>query len=126
MRLILLVGLGGFFGSITRYLATVYFIKLTSSAFPFGTLFINVTGSFLIGVIYGLSSRYNWPNSEWRTFFATGFCGGYTTFSTFSYENLKLLESGNYSSFATYSTASVIMGILATFVGLALTRMNVQ
>lgn len=126
MRLILLVGLGGFLGSVTRYLTAVYFTKLIPSLFPYGTFFINISGSFLIGVIYGLSERYNWPTSEWRIFLTTGFCGGYTTFSAFSYENIKLIESGNYLTFITYSSASVIAGIVAAFIGLAITKINFQ
>lgn len=126
MRLALLVGVGGFLGSIIRYVAAIHFSKVIPSAFPFGTFFINVSGSFLIGVIYGLSGRYNWPTTEWRVFLATGFCGGYTTFSAFSYENIKLLESGNYVIFAAYSVASVVAGIFAALIGVAITKINFQ
>ena len=122
-RTIILVALGGLLGSISRYLTVFYFNKLIPSTFPFGTFAVNIFGCFIIGIIYGLSERFNWLTPEWRIFLATGFCGGYTTFSAFAYENIKLLEASNYAMFASYSLISFAAGLLAVFLGLALTKL---
>jgi CrcB protein len=87
-----------------------------------GTFTANILGCLIIGVIYGLSARFSWLTPEWRFFLATGFCGGYTTFSTFAYENIKLLETSNYGMFMAYSLLSFVTGLLAVFVGLAITK----
>jgi CrcB protein len=121
-RTILLIGIGGFLGSIARFLTATYFAKILPSTFPLGTFAANLLGCFIIGVIYGLSARFSWLTPEWRFFLATGFCGGYTTFSTFAYENIKLLETSNYGMFMAYSLLSFVTGLLAVFVGLAITK----
>ena len=121
-RIIILIGLGGFIGSIARYLTTVYFTKHFPSSFPFGTLSVNIIGCFLIGIIYGLSERYSWLTPEWRFFLATGVCGGFTTFSAFALENFQLVKSGQYLTFIIYSGSSYVLGILAVFLGLILTK----
>jgi CrcB protein len=79
-------------------------------------------GCFAIGCIFGLSERFDAFTAEWRLFLATGICGGFTTFSSFSYENLLLLQDGDYATFAAYSTLSFVLGMAATFLGLVLTR----
>ena len=125
-RMLLLVGMagiGGCVGSICRYLAGLYFSRLMAFAFPFGTFFVNVAGCLLIGLLYGLSERYQWFNLPWRILLITGFCGGFTTFSSFAYENLRLLQSGQYMSFALYSTGSFVLGLLACFGGILLTKL---
>src|SRR5881409_1720985 len=93
-RSILLVGLGGFVGSVARYVVAVFFAGLASSAFPFATFTVNVVGCFLIGILFALSERGDILTPEWRIFLTTGFCGGFTTFSTFSYESIRLLQDG--------------------------------
>ncbi|HLT08900.1 MAG TPA: CrcB family protein [Cyclobacteriaceae bacterium] len=75
-KILLLIGLGGFLGSIARYCITVYFTRLFPSVFPFGTFAVNILGCFAIGVFFGLSSRFEWFSPEWRLFLITGFCGG--------------------------------------------------
>lgn len=122
-RTILLIGFGGLLGSIARYLTVVYLTKLVPSAFPYGTFAVNLLGCFVIGIIYGLAERFAWLTPEWRLFLATGVCGGYTTFSAFAYENIKLLQTGDYLVFATYSLASFAGGLLAVFIGLSLTKL---
>ncbi|HKZ36311.1 MAG TPA: fluoride efflux transporter CrcB [Chryseolinea sp.] len=121
-RTILFVGLGGLLGGIARFITASYVNKLISSAFPYGTLVVNLSGCFIIGIIYGLSERFHWLTPEWRFFLATGFCGGYTTFSAFAYENVKLLETTNYLTFASYSIISFALCLLATFIGLTFTK----
>jgi CrcB protein len=122
MKSILMVGIGGAIGSICRYLAQVYIGKYTTLTFPVGTLIVNLTGCFLIGILFGLGSKYAWMTMEWRLFLITGICGGYTTFSSYSLDSLNLLRLGNYTYFFVYVLGSVIVGILATVAGAALVR----
>ena len=121
-RNVLLVGVGGFVGSVARYLVAVLFANQFSSVFPFATLTVNVVGCFLIGIIFALSDRGNILSPEWRVLLTTGFCGGFTTFSTFSYESLRLLQDGEYLYVGVYVLASVVVGLAATYVGIILIR----
>jgi CrcB protein len=93
-RNIILIGVGGFLGSVFRYLVTVFLARQFTSSFPLGTLTVNIVGCFLIGILFALSEKGNLLTPEWRIFLTTGFCGGFTTFSTFSYESIKLLQDG--------------------------------
>jgi CrcB protein len=120
-RFVILVGIGGFFGSIARYLATYAIANTTLSTFPYGTFAVNIIGCFLVGSVFGFSERFDWL-PEWRIFLATGFCGGFTTFSAFAYENIVLLQDKDYVTFASYSILSFGLGLIATFAGLLLTR----
>ena len=115
---VLLVGVGGFVGSIARYLVAVLFANQMSSVFPFATLAVNIVGCFVIGVLFALSDRGNILSPEWRVLLTTGFCGGFTTFSTFSYESLRLIQGGEYLYVALYVLASVVIGLAATYVGI--------
>lgn len=121
-RTIILVGIGGFLGSVCRYLIATFFMKTFSSPFPYGTFIVNILGCLLIGVFFGLSKNYNWFNPALAILLTTGFCGGFTTFSSFAYENLNLLQTGNYLAFAIYSIISFTLGLLATFSGLTLIK----
>ena len=114
LKTITLVGIGGAIGSILRYLASTGIQSKFLSAFPFGTMCVNISGCFLIGIIYALAQRSN-ISPEWRFFLATGICGGYTTFSSFSYESLSLLREGEILYATAYISLSVALGILATF-----------
>jgi len=88
MKIVLLVGFGSFIGGMSRYLVTLFVQNKILSTFPYGTLAVNIIGCFLIGVIYGLSEGGN-MNPEWRLFLATGIMGGFTTFSSFSNEQVE-------------------------------------
>lgn len=114
--------IGGAVGSGARYGLTLLIQSRSSSTFPIATLLINVSGSILLGFLmrYGLESATASP--EIRLLLTTGFCGGYTTFSTFSYETARLLEDGEWSRGATYIAASVIVSLIGTFIGFALAR----
>lgn len=122
MRILLIIGTGGFLGSVARYLSQQGISKVLPVIFPYGTLAVNVTGCFLIGVIYALTDRTGALTPEWRFFLATGFCGGFTTFSTFSYEAYTLMREGQYTFLSLYITMSVIIGVFATFLAITLIR----
>lgn len=119
----MLVGFGGLLGSICRYLIAIFFTRHFSSVFPYGTFIVNIFGCLLIGIFYGLSEQFDWFTPSWRIFLATGFCGGFTTFSSFAYENINLLQTSEYLMFATYSIGSFVLGLLSAFAGVVLVKM---
>lgn len=121
LKTIALVGLGGAVGSICRYLLGYFIGRHINIVFPYGTLSINLLGSLIIGVIYGLSFK-NIITEDWRIFLATGFCGGFTTFSSFSFENVVLLQESEYLLMALYSGISLAAGIFLTYTGLIIGR----
>lgn len=114
---ILIIGLGGFLGSISRYSIYQLLDRNIESMFPLGTFFVNTSGSLLLGVIYGLMEKGNVLTEEWRLFLAIGFCGSFTTFSAFAYENFTLLKSSQFLSMLTYTGLSVVVGIGLTYLG---------
>lgn len=122
IKTLLMIGTGGFLGSVSRFLASRFMQNTFPSAFPFGTFFVNISGCFLLGLIYGLSERSSLITSEWKMFLAVGFCGGFTTFSTFANENLALLRDGDFFHFFLYTGLSVFLGIGATFLGVLITK----
>lgn len=122
LKILLAIGSGSFLGGIARYLLSRGIQNLMISSFPFGTFWVNIAGSFLIGLFFGFSERGNLSNPELRLFLTVGFCGGFTTFSTFSNENLALLRDGSFLYFSLYAGLSVFIGLLATFGGIALTK----
>jgi fluoride exporter len=109
----LLVGAGGAIGSMLRYTGN---LLQHSKSFPVATFLINIAGSFVIGVVMGWCLK-NEPSSNWKLFLATGICGGFTTFSAFSYENLLLLQNGKVFLSLLYITGSVLLGIAAAWLG---------
>ncbi len=117
-----MVGLGGFLGSVSRYLTALLFIRLLPGTFPYGTFAANIAGCLLIGLVFSFSERWAWLSPEWRLFLATGFCGGYTTFSSFAYENMRLLQEDRYLTFAAYSFGSFAIGLFAVWVGMTIAR----
>lgn len=121
-RIFLLVGLGGFLGSIGRYYIQQVLSRSIVSLLPYGTLAVNIAGCFLIGIIYELSNRGNVLAPDWRIFLATGFCGGFTTFSAFSYESISLLQDGEYLYLFAYVAGSVVLGLGATYLGMLLIK----
>ena len=114
----LFVGLGGFFGAISRFLIAGFAQKLAGTTFPVGTLTVNVLGSFFIGFLVLLFENLIAP--QWKAFFVTGFLGALTTFSTFSYETTVLLQEGLIAKALLNITLNVVLCITATLSGMAL------
>ena len=121
MKEILMVGCGGFLGSVVRYFSSQWITRIFPVLFPMGTLFVNLTGCLLIGVIIQATENSGQP-SAWRLLLATGFCGGFTTFSAFAQENLRLLQEGHVLHFISYTLLSVSGGILAALAGYLITK----
>jgi CrcB protein len=121
MKQIAFVFIGGGFGSVLRYVIGKW-LNNSESGIPYGTFVANILGSLLIGIILGLAAKSETLSQSQTLFLATGFCGGFTTFSTFAYENHVFLKSGDFASFATYTIASFIIGFLAVFAGMYLVK----
>lgn len=121
MKQLLLVFLGGGFGSVCRYLLGKV-LNSSESGIPYGTFLANILGSLLIGFILGLAAKNETLSQNQTLLLATGFCGGFTTFSSFAYENHIFLKSGDFMSFAIYTITSFIIGFLAVFLGMYFTK----
>ena len=116
------VAAGGALGSVLRYLVSSWFVARGAVAFPWGTFFINVTGSFVIGIVLQLALSKAGLNPYFRLFFATGILGGYTTFSTYAYEIYNLAGSAPPLQSVAYALGSVIVGVAAAYAGTLLVR----
>ncbi|MDR0541553.1 MAG: fluoride efflux transporter CrcB [Dysgonamonadaceae bacterium] len=122
IKQLILVGLGGGIGSVVRFLVSK--IPFAQGSFPWATLIVNIAGCFIIGLLIGLSVKHRFLDANMRILLVTGFCGGFTTFSTFSAENVYLYQSGDYLRLALYVLLSVIVGFAAVLLGLALSRVS--
>lgn len=122
MLIWLYVGIGSAMGGVSRYVIGSALQQRFGLAFPAGTLIVNITGSLLLGFILRLALGGTQISPETRIFLTTGFCGGYTTFSTFSYDTAVMFESGQYRRAVMYVTLSVVLSVLATFAGFALAQ----
>lgn len=122
LRTLLIVGTGGFIGSVGRYLIQIYVEKGLSSTFPWGTFAANIIGSFIIGIVFAFAEKGNLLSAEWRMFLAVGFCGGFTTFSSFAYNNFTLLEERSIGQLLFNVGGSLFFGILAVYLGIILVR----
>ena len=115
------VGLGGALGSMLRYAIGLWLNQPGNGAFPLGTFAVNIVGSFLIALVYGLAMQGQ-LHPNWRLFLTTGFCGGFTTFSTFSYENSQMFQHGDWQHLIAYILGSLLFGLGACAVGSNLIR----
>lgn len=118
---LILVGIGSGIGGICRYLISL-FMGQSHCGFPWGTFVVNIIGCLLIGILWGLTSRFLNLSPAFSLLFMVGFCGGFTTFSTFSKEGLTLLQAGNYILFTLYALGSVVLGIMAVGLGYITTK----
>jgi CrcB protein len=122
LRTILIVGAGGFIGSVMRYLVQIFIEKGLSTTFPWGTFIANITGSLVIGIVFGLAEKGDLISSEWRMFLAVGICGGFTTFSSFAYNNLMMIKEQSFGQLLWNVGGSLFFGILAVYLGIILVR----
>lgn len=124
MKIWMLIFAGGGIGSLLRYLVSRWVSGTFVSIFPYGTFLVNITGCFMIGffVFYFTEVRFGEASTPWRLFLVTGLCGGYTTFSSFSFENAELIENHQVFIFLAYTFASLLLGLLATYTGILLAR----
>lgn len=122
MKQVLFVGLGGAAGSVLRYLVSVITAKYYAASFPLATFIVNIAGCFLAGLIFGLIAQETTESQNLKLLLITGFCGGFTTFSAFAMENVKLINVGNTTVAVFYLIASISAGLFAAWLGVSLTR----
>ena len=119
---LLIIGLGGFLGSVARYVTTKFVDDKLSPAFPYGTLTVNILGSFLLGIVYIIALRKAGLTENGRLFLGVGFCGGFTTFSAFALENFSLMQEKFVGTSLLYISVSIVGGILALLAGVWVAR----
>lgn len=117
LKSILIVGFGGFIGTVARFLTSRYVQENISSVFPWSTFTINIIGSLLIGIFFGISEKGDFMSPDVRLFLTVGICGGFTTFSTFSNDAFLLLKQDEWLRFAFYTSMSFFLGLLAVYFG---------
>lgn len=117
MKLLAYVGIGAAIGGMARFLLGAFIQQRAGADFPMGTLVINITGSFVLGFVMRYALQSGMLSPELRALLTTGFCGGYTTFSTFSYETALLIEDGEYGRAALYTGLSVGVALAFIFLG---------
>lgn len=123
LKSLIYVGLGGFIGSVARYALHLMIGHRWQVVFPWSTLIVNISGCLAIGLLMGWFIKGDLlENTSWKLFLITGFCGGYTTFSTFGLDGINLLQQGHTTYFFTYILGSVLLGLAATYLGFQLLR----
>lgn len=123
LKQLLLIGAGGFLGSVARFLVSRLNTRVDWFSIPIGTLAVNVVGSLLIGFLIGISEKSPILTVEWRMFLMVGLCGGFTTFSSFSGENLVLLKNGQILPMLLYTALSIFLGFTAVYLGYISTKL---
>jgi CrcB protein len=122
-RTALLIGSGGFIGSVARYYISRLNLSIHFLSVPLGTLLVNVAGSLIIGILMGLSEKSSIVSTDARLFLMVGLCGGFTTFSSFTMENLTLMHNGQFLSVLVYTGLSLFLGFFAVYIGYAVTNL---
>lgn len=123
IKTLFLIGSGGFLGTIIRYLSQIFLQRLFQTTFPIGTMTVNILGSFIIGIVFALSEKSNLLTSETRLFLTVGFCGGFTTFSAFSYNIVTLAKDSGAIINLIYISGSIILGVLAVYLGIVVIKL---
>ena len=123
LKNLLIIGSGGFIGSIARYLVSQLNLSVNFHSIPVGTLLVNIIGCFLIGFLTGVADKSMILTTEWRLFLMVGLCGGFTTFSAFANENLMLLHNGQMLAVLLYTALSILLGFLAVYFGYIITNL---
>jgi len=118
IKQLLLVGIGGGVGSMLRFLVSVLTSRFVHGTFPLPTLVVNLSGCFLIGILAGIFAQPPYTDNNMRFLLITGFCGGYTTFSTFAQENLLLIENQQLPTAIGYTLLSVVLGMALVWLGM--------
>ncbi|MCX6228466.1 MAG: fluoride efflux transporter CrcB [Bacteroidia bacterium] len=121
-KTLLLCGTGGFIGTVIRFLISRYFQENSLSLFPWGTFSVNIIGSLLIGIIYGISERGNILSPEILLFLTVGICGGFTTFSTLANDSYILMQGKEWLKLSLYTSLSFFLGLVAVYIGRLLVK----
>lgn len=119
---ILFVAIGGGIGSVFRYVSSFLLLRYFQKAVYLATFSVNIVGCLLIGLLIGYFSKNLQIEENYKLLLITGFCGGFTTFSTFALENLQLIQNGNYISLITYTTFSILLGIVGVWSGILIMK----
>ena len=122
MMTYLWISLGAIAGASARYFISRFVTRVVSSSFPYGTLLINVTGSFLLGLFLVWATERALPDPHWRLLIAIGFCGSYTTFSSYAFESFSLFEQGHYLLFASNMVANNLLCLGGVLAGAVMAR----
>lgn len=123
VKSILIAGLGGFIGTALRFGVTRFFQVYYPSGFPWGTFSVNILGSLIIGILFGLSEKGELMSPEWRIFLTVGLCGGFTTFSSLSLDAFILMQDREWLRFIAYTGLSFTLGLFAVYLGRTLIKM---
>ena len=124
IKAMFIAGLGGFLGTCLRYLVGKLTSHLFAPPFPWGTFAVNLIGSFIIGIFFGLAEKNHLISAQMNLFLITGFCGGFTTFSSFSHDLLLLLQNKHWGYFSIYLIFSIVLGIIFVSLGRYLVKPN--
>jgi len=122
LKSLLIAGTGGFIGTVLRFLVSRYFQENTFSLFPWGTFTVNIIGSLMIGIFYGMSERGNLLSPEVRIFLTVGICGGFTTFSSLTNDAFMLLQEKEWLKVSLYASLSFFLGLVAVYLGRTLIK----
>jgi CrcB protein len=122
IKSLLIAGTGGFIGTVLRFLVSRYFQENTFSLFPWGTFTVNIIGSLMIGIFYGMSERGNLLSPEIRIFLTVGICGGFTTFSSLTNDAFMLLQEKEWLKVSLYASLSFFLGLVAVYLGRTLIK----
>jgi fluoride exporter len=123
LKQLLIVGLGGFIGSVARFMVQKLNLHWHFLSIPIGTLTVNILGSLIIGLIIGITAKTEFLSPNLRLFLMVGFCGGFTTFSSFTSENLTLMQNGQFVTALLYTGASIILGFSAVYLGFKISNL---